>query len=113
MKIARKEDSNRLENSEDCVAIEYPLEDEDINGSIIELEGRYPDEGRTVNKECKEMVLVLEGSGKLEVEDESIKLKEDDLVLIEPSERFFWEGSMKMFMPCTPAWYPEQHKHVE
>ncbi|MFB6076400.1 MAG: cupin domain-containing protein [Candidatus Aenigmatarchaeota archaeon] len=113
MKIARKEDSNRLENSEDCIAIEYPLGDEDINGSIIELEGRYPEEGRTVNEECKEMAFVMEGSGKLEVEGKSVDLKKGDLVLIEPGERFFWKGNMRMFMPCTPAWYPEQHKHVK
>gem|GEM_PF-2374449 len=27
-------------------------------------------------------------------------------------ERYFWDGQMTMFVPCTPAWYPEQHKEV-
>jgi len=28
-------------------------------------------------------------------------------------EKYFWEGEMEMFMPCTPAWYPEQHKEIK
>jgi len=113
MKIAKKEASNKIKNSDDCTAIEYPLGDEDINGAVIELDGRYPDEGRTVNKECKELAYVMKGSGIVEVEGEKVKLKEGDLVLIEPGEKFYWQGKMKIFMPCVPAWYPEQHKIVE
>jgi len=33
--------------------------------------------------------------------------------LIEPGEKYYWEGKMTMFMPCVPAWYAEQHKEVE
>jgi hypothetical protein len=36
-----------------------------------------------------------------------------DLVLIEPGEKYFWEGNMDLFIPCSPAWYPEQHKLID
>lgn len=113
MKIIHKNQTKIFKNSEACTAIEYPMEDKDINGAVIELNGRYPDKGRTVNLECKEMAYVIKGSGKLVVEGDEVKLNEGDLVLIEAGEKFFWEGNLTMFMPCTPAWYPEQHKEVE
>lgn len=113
MKIIRKNQTKKFQNSNTCTAIEYPMEDKDINGAIIELSGRYPEKGRVVNMKCKEIAYVIEGSGKVVVEGEEITLNEGDLVLIEPEEKYFWEGNLKMFVPCTPAWYPEQHKEIE
>lgn len=113
MKITRKKETKEFKNSEACTAIEYPMDDKDINGAVIELNGRYPGEGRTMNEKCKEMAYVIKGSGRVVVEGKEIQLREGDLVLIEPGERFFWEGAMTLFMPCTPAWSPEQHKQVE
>jgi len=113
MKIIRKNETQIFKNSETCTAIEYPMNDKDINGAIIELNGRYPDKGRTMNEKCKEMAYVIKGSGKVVVEEMEAQLNEGDLVLIEPGEKFFWEGNMTLFMPCVPAWSPEQHKQVE
>jgi mannose-6-phosphate isomerase-like protein (cupin superfamily) len=90
-----------------------PPGDKDINGAVIELNGRYPDKGSVVNLKCKELAYVIKGSGKLVVEDKEIKLNEGDLVLIEPGEKYYWEGRMTMFMPCSPAWYPKQHMEVK
>ncbi|MCK5084230.1 MAG: cupin domain-containing protein [Candidatus Pacebacteria bacterium] len=113
MKIIHKDQTKVYKNSDACTAIEYPLGDKDINGAVIELDGRYPDRGRTVNLVCKEMAYIIKGFGKLVIEDKETELREGDLVLIEVGEKFFWEGNMRIFMPCTPAWYPEQHKEVE
>lgn len=113
MKIVYKNQAKSFKNSDVCTAIEYPLEDKDINGAIIELKGRYPDKGRVVNEKCKELAYIIEGSGRVVVEGKEVKLEKGDLVLIEPEERCFWEGNLIMFMPCTPAWYPEQYKGVE
>lgn len=113
MKIIHKNQTKIFKNSDACAAIEYPLGDKDINGAVIELNGRYPAKGRAVNLECKEMAYVIRGSGKVAVENKEVKLNEGDLVLIEPGEKFFWEGKLAMFMPCAPAWHPKQHKEVE
>ena len=87
--------------------------DKNINGAIIKLNGRYPDKGRMVNLECKELVYIIKGSGKITVENSETELKEGDLILIKPKEKYFWEGKFDMFVSCTPAWRPEQHKSVE
>lgn len=113
MKIITKNQAKEFKNSDVCTAIEYSLEDEDINGAIIELSGRYPDKGRTVNEKCKELAYIIEGSGKVVVEKREYSLQAEDVLLIEAGEKFFWEGNMRIFMPCTPAWYPEQHKEVD
>lgn len=41
-------------------------------------------------------------------------LTKGDAVLIEPGEVFYWQGDqLEMLMPCSPAFYPEQHKEVD
>jgi len=113
MKIIHKNQTKIFKNSEACAAIEYPLGDKDINGAVIEINGRYPDKGRTVNLKCKEMVYIIRGSGRLVIEGKEVKLNEGDLVLIEAGEKFFWEGDLIMFSSCAPAWNHEQYKEVE
>ena len=113
MKIIRKDQTKRIRNSSGCVAIEYPLGDKDINGAIIELTGREPDKGRVVNLQCKELAYIINGSGKVVINNQEIFLEAGDLILIETGEKFFWEGNMTMFMPCAPAWHHDQYKNVE
>jgi len=113
MKTVRKNEAKSFKNNAVCTAIEYPMEDKDINGAVIELSGRYPDKGRAMNEKCKEMAYVIKGSVKLTVEGVEAQLNEGDLVLINPGEKFFWEGKTTLFVPCTPAWSSDQHKQTE
>jgi len=113
MKFISNNQTKVIKNSENCLAIEYPAGDKDINGAVIELTGRYPIKGRIVNLKCKELAYVLKGSGKIVIEDKEINLKEGDLILIEPNEKYFWDGILTLFVSCAPAWYPEQRKEVE
>jgi len=106
MKVVHRSQTEEHRNSEVCLAVEYPLGDKDINGAVIKLAGRYPGEGRVVNRECKEMAYVVSGSGRLVVEGEELELEEGSLVLIEPGERYFWEGNLTMFVPCYTGVVP-------
>ena len=107
MKLVKKNETKEFKNSDQCLAIEYPLGDKDINGAVAKITGRYPDKNRAVNTKCKEMAYVISGSGQVVVEGKEYSLNVGDLVLIEPNEKYFWEGNLEIFMPCTPAWYPE------
>ncbi len=113
MKFISKNQTKIFKNSNACTAIEYPLGDKDINGAVIELNGRYPKKDRVVNLKCKELAYIIKGSGRVVIEGREVKFSEGDLILIDAGEKYFWEGSTIMFMPCTPAWYPEQYKEVE
>ncbi len=113
MKIIHKNQTKIFENSDSCTALDYQFGDKDLYGSVIELNGRYPDKNRVVNLKCKESSYVIKGSGKLVVEGEEIKLNEGDMVLIDAGEKYFWEGNLTMLVLCSPPWYAEQHKEVE
>lgn len=113
MKIVYKSHAEKFKNSDACTAIEYPMGDKDINGAVIGLNGRYPSKGRVVNLKCKEMSYIVDGSGKAVIEGKEMQLNRGDLILIEPGEKYFWEGNLTMFVSCAPAWYPEQHKEAE
>jgi len=112
MKINKNSDTKEYKLNDQCVAIEYPLVDKDINGAVIHLHGRYPDKGKTVNTKCKEMAYILKGKGKIVVNNKEVKLNAGDLILIYPMEEYYWEGNLDMFVPCTPAWTEKQHKIV-
>jgi mannose-6-phosphate isomerase-like protein (cupin superfamily) len=113
MKIIYKDQAKQHRNGSHCVAIEYPLDDKEINGAVIELTGRYPEAGRVVNVKCKLLAYVMKGSGKIVVDGQETNLKEGDMVFVEPGEKYFWDGALTLFMPCAPAWYPEQYQEVE
>ena len=113
MKIVRKNETKEFKNSDQCTVIEYPLNDKDINGGVGKITGRYPEKNRVVNTKCKELGYIISGSGKVVVEGKEYLFNTGDVVLIEPGERYYWEGDFEVFMPCTPAWYPEQHQEVE
>lgn len=113
MKLTRKSEALEHKNSADCTAYEYPLGDNDINGAIIKLSGRYPERGFAMNEISKELVYVIKGQGRLTVGVTSHQLSEGDMALLLPGEKYFFEGELQMLMPCTPAWTPAQHKVIE
>jgi len=109
MKICRQEESENISNSDTCIVNEYPMDDKDINCAVIVIKGRYPNAGYVSNQICKEMVYIQEGSGNIVFEKESVQLKAGDILLLEPGEKYYWDGGMKMIVSCNPAWFPEQH----
>jgi len=113
MKIVRANQTKEFKNSEACTAIEYPLGDKDINGAVIKLNGRYPEKGQVTNEVCKELVFVVEGTGRLVVGNDIQEIQQGDLALLLPGDKYYFEGQLTMFMPCSPAWYPGQHKKID
>ena len=111
MKIVKKNQTIEFKNSETCVATEYPINDKDINIAVVKIiNDRYPQKGWAVNEVCKEMVYIISGKVVLTTESKTSELKTGDVVLLDPGEKYFWEGNCEMVVPCSPAWYPEQHK---
>jgi mannose-6-phosphate isomerase-like protein (cupin superfamily) len=113
MKCVPESNSIIVKVTETCTVTEYPDGDKEIWGAVVKVNGRYPQRGFTVNQKCKELVYFMRGKGRLVLEHESINVKKGDQVVINPGEKFYWEGKLVMFMPCFPAWYPQQHKVTE
>lgn len=114
MKHATFTQTTKFANSDQCIAYEYPVKDPDINAAIVEVNGRYPDAGYAINQKCKEVAYIIKGQGKLVIKNKSpLQLNTQDVVFILPGEAYYWEGNLTMFIPCTPAWYPEQHQIIK
>ena len=110
MKIIKRNKAIQGNNSEKCKTTEYSFGDKEIDLGVATITGRYPDEEYAVNHICKELVYVIEGSGKIHFENESINFSEEDSILIEKNEKYFWNTEYcKVSMTCTPAWNKEQY----
>lgn len=113
MKFVRKNQARSFKNGDKCIAYEYFIGDKDINGAVMEIDGRHPDKGCVVNRVCKEIGYIISGKGYIVVGDKRVDFVEGDLIFIEPCEKYYWFGDkLKMFMPCSPAFYQEQHSEV-
>ncbi len=113
MKISAKHQAIERKNSDACSVIVHHIDDETIDCAIVSIAGRYPSAQYAVNKQCKEIVYVSEGAGKVVVNGKEHLIGAGDVVLIEAGEKFYWEGNMRFFVSCRPAWSKEQHELVE
>lgn len=113
MEYIPKTDSKRYENSSSCTALEYDFENEsDINSAVIELEGRYPDNGFAINDVCKEIIYIIEGRGYVMNGTRRIDVEQGGMVRIIPGNKYFFDGSMRLLIASSPAWYPAQYHTV-
>ena len=113
MKICFKDQAIEKNNSSTCSVTEYGLDHKMLDIAIATVSGRYPEERRVVNHECDELAYVFEGEGKLVLNHQEYKLSAGDVVLIEAGEKYFWQGKMKLFLSCRPAWTKEQHQMTD
>lgn len=113
MKISFKHQAVEKNNSPTCSVTEYTLDHKMLDMAIATVSGRYPDARQVVNQQCDELAYVVEGEGKLVLNQKEYKLSAGDVVVIEAGEKYYWEGEMKLFLSCSPAWNKEQHHFVD
>lgn len=113
MTITQKNQAKIIKISKTATAYEYPIMDNAIHGAVIEINGRYPEKGRVVNEKVTELGFVIEGSGKIVIENKEINFEKYDQILIKPKQKYYWFAKATLFMACSPAWYPSQHKQVK
>lgn len=114
MKIIRSNQTTGFKNSPTCTGLAFPFDDKQLNIAIVTVHGRYPQKGYVTNEVCHEIAYVLSGTGTVAKRGGSEQaLAKSDAVLIEPGEDYYWEGNqLEMLMPCSPAFYPEQHREI-
>ena len=113
MKIISKEQATVRKNSDICTVTEYELGDPDLDFACVQISGRYPGTGRCTNTQSKEVVYIHEGEGAVEVDGKNHALKAGDVILIKAGHKFYWEGTMTLFISCHPAFTVEQHHYVD
>lgn len=113
MKVITNSQTNKFANSNTCYGVQYSFDEKELNIAVITIDGRYPSKGHLVNEVINEVVYVLRGQGGVGVDDKFNKLKPGDAVYIKSGERYYLEGKMQVYVPCAPAFFPEQHKEVK
>jgi mannose-6-phosphate isomerase-like protein (cupin superfamily) len=115
MQRIQKSGATKFTNGATCEGTEYSFSDKAMNIAFVTVEGRYPESGYAMNEICKEMAYIVSGTGKLcGANGSELPVAAGDSVFVAPGEKYFWEGeALKMVMPCAPAFYPEQHKHLQ
>ena len=76
----------------------------------IETEGGH--ETTIIEHKCDFIYYVLEGNGHFEINGEKELCTKEDLVVIPSGSKFRYEGTLKMLLISTPAFYPEQEETV-
>ena len=111
MEIIKNAEAVSGANSDKCKTIEYSFNDKDIDLGLATITGRYPEIGYCVNLVSKELIYVLDGSGKLCFKDKMIDFQTGDAILINNNEKYYWDTKYcKVSMSCAPAWNENQHK---
>ena len=112
MKHISLEQSIEHGNSEACIVHEYGTNGTS-DAAVIEINGRYPETGASLNKVAKAVIHIINGQGELVVDGERSSLAIGDVAFIDPEEVYFFEGDFTMFMSCTPPWSPDQYESAE
>ncbi|MEC3979527.1 hypothetical protein [Amycolatopsis sp. H20-H5] len=113
MDVRRSNEAIEYKNSGACLAYEYELPSDSVNAAVIELAGRYPDEGWALNTACTSLVHIVKGNGTISTAQTKEDLSTDDQVLLMPNEKYFFDGNMKLLYIASPAWTTEQAEHVK
>lgn len=112
MEKITKKAATPFENGPDCRGVEYNLKTKTFNGAHIEVAGRYPRDGEAMNEVCEEICYITSGFGVLIQGSRRMDFVAGDTIYLDKGESYAWEGSFGMYVVCSPAFYPEQHKEI-
>lgn len=113
MKIVKEEQAKKFKYADTSSVLEYSIDlnEKNLDFCINEIKGRYPEKGYCSNLECEELCYILEGNGTIYKRDSKLfNFKKGDIVFIHEKDIYYWEGSFKLAIVCTPAWNKEQCK---
>ena len=114
MKIWKKGEGFKFNNSNDCFGESFELEGANLNIAVITIKSRYPEKGYAYNIEAQEMAYVVRGSGSVEVKyGKNLSLSQGDVVYFAEMEKIAWDGDMVLVVPCGPAFDPNKHKFTD
>lgn len=113
MKIAFKHQTETHKNNDACSATIYPIANAALDFAIVNINGRFQAMNRVTNTICQEIVYIQRGNGKVVINHETHELHAGDVVLIEPGDKYYWEGNMEVFACCTPPFTVQQREEVE
>lgn len=111
--LIKKEESKEKKNSESCIVWEYHTGSKRMQFAVAKINGRYPEEGSSLNEVSEMIYYVIGGSGRMSYDGEFYDLKKGDLVSIKPKKKYWIEGNLLIAIPSSPPWNITQYKQVK
>ena len=107
-------EARRIQVAPEFTILEYGVLGNGVsNGTVAEVNGRYPLEGWGRNLISDEIVYVISGTGALETPESIQMLTAGDVLFVPKQQAIAWRGeALVVFVPCVPAWRPEQHELI-
>lgn len=112
--LIKKLETDKFENTKNCTVWNYNFPNKDLGCATARINGRYPDEKRSVNLECSQIYFVMSGSGFIHSDKGDFEIEQGDAYFFEKGEKYWVEGK-ELFISLVnaPEWSPEQYKSVD
>jgi mannose-6-phosphate isomerase-like protein (cupin superfamily) len=83
------------------------------NVAEVTMSERYPKSGFAVNTESEMIVLIMEGSVTIPVEDKKVSVRSGTTIFVPKNTPYFWNPTnAKLYIVSTPPWTPEQQQLI-
>ncbi len=84
-----------------------------LSCAYVVQDGRYPEQGRKVNKVCTEAMFIIDGEYTMDLGGEILKLKAHDVVYVTPGTPYSIEGKGTSFVFIEPKWDSTQNVQAD
>jgi mannose-6-phosphate isomerase-like protein (cupin superfamily) len=92
------------------VVFEYEFGQDGLSLARVELNGNYPDEGWSMNKECDQIFYCQNGAGEIKIKSDSYSFNSQDAIFIGKGKKYQLKGKADLLVINSPAWHPGQYR---
>ena len=111
--IIKKSDAKKIKATEKCTVWEYEYPSDNLSLATALINGRYPNEGKSTNKECEQIYYVISGNGIIHSTKGNFEISAGDAYYFEIGEIYYVKGdNLLAAIINSPKWTPSQYKHV-
>jgi len=112
--LIKKSEREKKQISQGGFVYEYRDANECLGIVVSELNGRVPDEGKMKNNVVHEVYYVLSGSARVFMGNDIFEINEGDVLHVAAGKEYYVEANnLKLVIPTSPAFYPEQWENVK
>lgn len=107
--LRTKKEVNVVKNTECLSVFEYFVKKDNVGlgFAVASLDGKY---GSCRNKKVDQIIYVLEGKIKVDVDGKSYALEKEDALFLKKGNWYSVNGKAKFVVVTSPAWFYEQYE---
>ncbi|MFH0951139.1 MAG: hypothetical protein V1765_01560 [bacterium] len=111
--LIKKSETQKIEITSNCTVWEYNYPSDHFSLATALINGRYPDQGKSINEQCEQAYYVISGHGVVHSDKGDYTISNGDLYYFEPKEAYYIESNnLLVVLINAPKWTAEQYKHI-